>query len=510
MSLIQGLHRSLQQRPDDTALTDGDRSWTFTELADRVARLAGGLASLGVASGERVGILSGNTAAFVETALTCPWGGFVLSPVNGRWSQQEIEYQIMDAAIRVLIVDGPSRERALELRGRFPDLTVIESSPGARLSSGLLDYETFLTDNTPVADSAVDSDSLAAIVYTGGTTGEPKGVMLSHSQISVSSLGTLATLGTKNVPHRFLHAGPLYHLAALGALYQQVFLGSSHTVLTDFTVERLAEVIGSRRITATSLVPTVVKRLLEHAQAHDCDLSSLTDLGYGASPISGEVLQQVMAMWPHMNLSQRYGMTELSPVATILRPDDHRDTEHPERLQSAGRPALHVELRVVDPDDRQLPVGAVGEVVVRGDNVMMGYWNKPAETADALRGGWMHTGDLGYLDEHGYLYLVDRLKDMIVTGGENVYSTEVERVLARHEAVGDCAVIGVADPDWGERVHAVVVLRDGFQVTAGQLREFCAEHIARYKAPRTVEFMTELPRSPLGKVLKRNLRADTR
>jgi acyl-CoA synthetase (AMP-forming)/AMP-acid ligase II len=248
----------------------------------------------------------------------------------------------------------------------------------------------------------------------------------------------------------------------------------------------------------------MIQKLVDSPEAADADLSSLRHLYYGASPISQSVLDRAAKRLPGVDFTQAYGMTELSPVATLLSPDDHR---RPELLRSAGRAAPHCEVRVVDDDDHEVPRGQVGQIVARGGNVMLGYWNRPEETEEALRGGWMHTGDGGHMDECGYVFIADRIKDMIVTGGENVYSVEVENALATHPAVAACAVIGVPDEDWGERVHAVVVLNeDTERPTADQLREHTKQNIAGYKAPRSIDFVDSLPMSGAGKVLKRELR----
>ncbi|MEU9888905.1 long-chain-fatty-acid--CoA ligase [Sphaerisporangium sp. NPDC051011] len=507
MYLTQGLHRSLQAEPQETALVSRDRSWTFTDLVSRVARLAGGLRRHGAQDGDRIGVLSENSTLFVELALAVPWAGLVLSPVNLRWSRQEVLYQLRDAEIDVLVVDAEHRETAAELQAARPRMRLVVQGCGAP-TERVTDHEQLIDSSEPVEDRRGPADRLAALVYTGGTTGAPKGVMLTHGQIATSSLGTIATLGADAGPHRFLHAGPLYHMAALGALYTQVAVGSTHVVIGRYTSAELVDVLREFEISSTTLVPTVVRRVLDHLESTGRRLPSLRSLAYGGGPISEAVLAQAARVLPAVALSQRYGMTELGPIATILGPADHRDPSHPERLRSAGKAAMHAEVRVVDPDDEELPTGAVGEIVVRGANMMTGYWRRPEETAAALRNGWMHTGDVGYLDGAGYLYVVDRLKDMIVSGGENVYSTEVEKVLATHPAVHECAVVGVPDSEWGERVHAVLVLNDGAGVTLDELREHCSAQIARYKAPRSFEVVRSLPVSPIGKILKRQLRRD--
>ena len=274
-------------------------------------------------------------------------------------------------------------------------------------------------------------------------------------------------------------------------------------IVPAFSSAEVLKAIAEHHITDALLVPTMVQMLVDDPAVGDYDLSSLLHLIYGASPISEALLERARKVFPAVGFTQGYGMTELSPTATLLTPADHDD---PALRRSAGRAAPHVEVRIVDPDGREVPRGEVGEVVVRGDNVMLGYWNRPDDTAAAVRDGWMHTGDGGRMDDNGYVFIVDRIKDMIITGGENVYSAEVENALAKHPAIAAVAVIGVPDPDWGERVHAVVVLLPGQNVTEEQLRAHCKTLIAGYKAPRSVDFVDAMPMSGAGKILKRELR----
>jgi acyl-CoA synthetase (AMP-forming)/AMP-acid ligase II len=273
--------------------------------------------------------------------------------------------------------------------------------------------------------------------------------------------------------------------------------------LPTFTPGAAATAIADHEVTDALLVPTMIQMLVDSPETATADLSSMRRLMYGASPISEAVLARARQRMQGVRFTQAYGMTELSPVATLLGSRDH---DHPVRSRSAGRAVAGADVRIVAPDDKEVSRGEVGEVVVRGDNVMVGYWNKPQETAQALRHGWMHTGDAGYMDEDGYMFVVDRIKDMIITGGENVYSVEVENALALHPAVATCAVVGIPDELWGERVHAVVVRAAQCDTDADELRRFCREHIAGYKVPRTVAFVDALPMSAAGKVLKRELR----
>lgn len=511
MYLTQGLHRSLQQNPSGIATVEAGLTRTFEEFTNRIARMAAGLLALGAAPGDRVGILAGNSVRYIEFVLACPWGGLVMAPMSTRWSQEEMRYQVEDCGLEILVVDDEHLEAARELRSACQGLRTLVHYGISAITDDEVDLESLVAGAEPVEDTRRQDDALVGILYTGGTTGLPKGVMISAGQLITSILGSLAASGQSNRPERFLHVPPFYHLASLGGIYGQVLLGSTHFVLPRFTPEGTAESVAHYRITGLTLVPTMIQRLVAHAEESGCDLSSLRHLGYGAEPISPSLLAKLGAMLPDLELCQRYGMTELGPVATVLRPEDHKDAARsPERLRSAGRAALHSELRTVDPEGKDTGIGVVGEIIVKSSSIMLGYWRRPEETAQAVRDGWMHTGDLGYLDSDGYLYVVDRLKDMIVTGGENVYSAEVEKVLSSHPDIQMCAVIGLPDPEWGERVHAVVVTTPGSDIDVATLRDFCGERIARYKAPRSVDVVDDLPCSGVGKILKREIRESYR
>ncbi|MGV9410774.1 acyl-CoA synthetase [Nocardia sp. NPDC003693] len=503
MYLTQGLHRGAQQHPDAPMTICGDRTRTFAETKDRVARFAGALRELGVGSGDRVAMLALNSDRYHEYLLAVPWADAVLNPVNTRWSPDEIAYSLRDSGTEVLVVDDAFAAMVPAITERCPELRAIIHGGAQPTPEGLLAYEELIAAATPIPDARRGGEALAGVFYTGGTTGFPKGVMLSHNNLATSALGGVSS-GFLFAPRgRFLHVAPMFHLADLAGWYGALMLGGTHVMIPMFDPVAVLSAIETHRVTDTVLVPLMIQVLADHPAIADHDLSSVEHVMYGASPISAPVLERAMKAFPQAGFTQAYGMTELAPIATLLGPADHAAGN----LRSAGRAAPHSEIRIVDADGAEVPRGTVGEITVAGGHVMLGYWNKAEETATAVRDGWMHTGDGGYMDPEGYVYIVDRLKDMIVTGGENVYSAEVENAVAGHPAVAACAVIGVPDEEWGERVHAVIVCQPGASLTAEDLREHVKTLIAGYKAPRTIEIVDALPVSGAGKILKRDLRA---
>ena len=504
MYVTQCVHRSVQQSPDRLVTVFGDRARTAAESADRIARLAGALRSLGVRSGDRVAMLALNSDRYHEYLLAVPWADAVVEPLNTRWSVPEIAYALRDSETRVLLVDESFAPLVPELRTAYDGLSTVIYCGDGEAPEGLPDYEQILAAADPVEDARRGGDNLYGLFYTGGTTGRSKGVMLSHDNLLNSTLGVQATGDWVTPRGRLLHTAPMFHLADLAAWASGTLVGTVHVIVPAFDPAPVLATVAEHKVTDLLLVPTMIQKLTDAPERAGYDLSGVRRVMYGASPISEALLQRARKAFPAADFTQVYGMTELSPVITVLGSEDHGDSV---RRRSAGRAAPHSEIRIVDPEDREVPRGGVGEVVVRGDHIMLGYWGQPEETAAAVRDGWMHTGDGAYLDDHGYVFIVDRIKDMIVSGGENVYSTEVENALAKHPAVATCAVFGIPDETWGERVHAVAVLVPGEQATAEELRDFCREHIAGYKVPRSVDFADALPVSGAGKILKRELRA---
>ena len=507
MYLTQGLHRAMQQHPERIAVHFGDQRFTFRELAGRVARLAAALQGLGMASGDRVAMLAMNSNRYLEYQLGVPWGGGVLNPCNVRWSVPEIIYSLNDSGSTILIVDDTFVAMVEPILRGAPAIRKVIHAGDGDAPAGTHSYEKLLASHAPVADAGREGDDLLGIFYTGGTTGFPKGVMLSHANLFASGMSLLGE-GISPRGSVYLHAAPMFHLADFGISIPQFLAGNAHAIIPAFSPPAVLESIARDRVTDVLLVPTMVQLLVDHpAMKAGPDISSLKRVIYGASTISEAVLDRAMAALPGVEFAQAYGMTELSPVATINPAWYHTaEGRRAGKLRSGGRASFGTEVRIVDELGVEVERGTVGEVAVRGPNVMLGYWNQAEQTAAALRNGWMHTGDGAYMDDDGFIFVVDRLKDMIKSGGENVFSAEVENALAQHPAVASCAVIGVPSEAWGEAVHAVVVLRPGAEARAEELVAHCKTSIAGYKCPRSVDFVEALPLSGAGKILKTKLR----
>ncbi|MDA0168858.1 AMP-binding protein [Solirubrobacter taibaiensis] len=443
----------------DVAVIDGERSVTYGEVARRV-RALGGL------DAQRVGYLGPNSLAHMECWLGLPAFGKVLVDLNYRLSLEELAFMVQDAELEALITDDPRAEQ---------------------LGVPVVDYEA-LVAGPEHAFPGVDEDALAAISYTGGTTGTPKGVMLSHRNLVSNALHNLAVTGHAR-EDRWLHVCPMFHVAGTSNVFACTWVGARSVILPRFEPVSVLGAIDAHRITHAVFVPTMLAMLLEHAT----DTPGLRHLQYAASPISPELQRRVLEWLPDCDVVQFYGMTEAAPTVTRLSRADHDS-----RPSSMGVPVPGVQAEV------RAPRGEVGELWVRGPNVMLGYWHRPEATAAALVDGWYRTGDLAREDEDGYFFMVDRAKDMIITGGENVYSVEVEAVLSKHPGVDEVAVFGIPDERWGEAVHAVVV----GHADPEALREHCRAALAGFKVPRAIQVREEpLPKSGAGKLLKHQLRA---
>ena len=509
MSTTYALHRALLLGRDQTAVMFGERRWTWGEVGERVARLAGALRAQGIGRGDRVAVLMLNQDRYLELFLAVAWVGAVIVPLNIRWSAHENEDALRDCRPLLLVTDAAFAPMAVELVQKVGGIRLVYADDAAvDLPVSALNYEAMVGAASPIPDVGAADGDLAGIFYTGGTTGRSKGVMLSHRNLLSNARNMLAE-GLVSDEGVYLHVAPMFHLANGAAMYLNLLAGSRHAIVRSFTPDGVAQAIERFRVTDMLLVPTMIQMLVDHPGVDQYDLSSVRRIIYGASPMNDAVMERATKKLPHIEFTQAYGMTELSPCATILPWRDHQGKGREKgRHRSGGRPTFMVDVRVVDADDRPVPCRTVGEIVARGETVMMGYWERPEETKRAVVDGWMHTGDGGYMDEDGYVYIVDRIKDMIISGGENIYSAEVENCVAQHPAVAQCAVIGIPNDQWGESVHAIVTRKPGVVVTPDEIMAFCRERVAGYKCPRSVDIRDGmLPLSGAGKILKRELRA---
>lgn len=506
LALTQAVCRNRQLWPQAEALCCGERRRDWTQVADRVARLAAGLRAHGMREGDRVGMLALNSDRYVEYYYAVWWGGGAVNPVNVRWSAHEIAYSLDDCDTRILFVDDAFLPMLDKLREKSRSLRTLVYIGDSEVPAGMLSYESLIRDHAPIEDAGRNDGDLAGVFYTGGTTGFPKGVMLSHGNLLSNAMICLMRSPFTVEDHGLL-VTPAFHIAGAGMIVRWVLSGSAQTILPSFDAQAVLDAIVRDRVTATFLVPTMLQMVLDHPGSEEYDLSCLGTVVYAGSSISEALLERVLHRLPTSRFFQPFGQTELSPCVTYLTPEYHTpEGRKLGKLRSVGIALPACDVRIVNEDGAELPRGNVGEIVARGPGVMLGYWNKPEETAHALRDGWLHTGDAGYMDEDGFVFIVDRVKDMIISGGENVYSAEVEQALAQHPAVATCAVIGIPSERWGESVHAVVVLRPGHAATAETLTAHCRELIAAYKCPRSYDFREQLPLSGVGKVLKYELR----
>ena len=506
LTLASALDRARRVHGARAAIVEPERTWSWAEHAERVARAAGALGARGLAPGARFGILGRNSRRQCELLHAGYWSGVVPVPVNVRLAPPEIAYVLANAGCRALAVD-PALAALLEqpaLAG-WKDRAFLLGPAAA--ATGLPAFDDLIAHAAPRDVREAREDEDAILLYTGGTTGRAKGVRLTHRNVVANALQVTAVLRHAH-DDVSLHVAPMFHSADL-CHTAFTLVGGAHAYLGEFAPPAFLEAVQRARVTFTMLAPTMLIMVLQHPEFARHDLGSLRHLLYGSSPMAEIWIRRALEALPHARLTQGYGLTETAPLLTFLEHHHHRaaiEAGRPERLASAGQALPGVDLRIVDDAGRELPAGAAGEVAVRGPNVTPGYLDLPEANAQALRDGWFHTGDVGRLDEDGFLYLLDRKKDLIVTGGENVYSSEVEAALYEHPGLAEAAVIAVPDEVYGEAVFAVVVAKPGNALTAEDIVAHCRGRIGGYKIPRRFAFVEALPKSALGKVLKAELR----
>ncbi len=478
------LGRAFRYCPERAALAPCGIRLTFRELHDRVANIAAALSRLGFGAGDRLALLLPNGPEYIELVYACSWLGVIAVPLNTRLSAVEIDRVLTDASPRGLV--------------RHSSLPV----PSVQLSwQRVLDQDPWELQHDSPPDIRYDPEAILALIYTSGTTGRPKGVIVTHANVLANVNNFNYWMGHPETGV-YLHAAPIFHIADFPAMFAVPTFGAYQITIPKFSPQTFCETVERERVSHTVLVPTMINLLTQFPEVRKFDLSSLEVVAYGGSPMAPELIHRTRELFPNLKLVQVYGLSETG-FLTGLQDQEHTD----DKVLSCGRPPFGVDVQVMDEEGKQVEAGHRGELVARGANVMRGYWNNPEETARAFRDGLFRTGDLGHQDAAGYFYILDRLKDMIVTGGENVYSGEVEAVIYEHPAVLEAAVLGIPDSQWGEIVMACVMLKPGMALTAADLITHCRRTLANYKIPRRVEFSeTELPKGGSGKILKRVLR----
>ncbi|MFH1058397.1 MAG: long-chain-fatty-acid--CoA ligase [Pseudomonadota bacterium] len=498
ISLPYLLERCARKFPDKVGFMCEEGRWTIAQWNANANRRAGALAGLGVGRGGRVATLFANGRDVLETYPAVLKLGAALVPLNTRLSPDELRYQINHCQAETVIYQAQFQSVVDQVRAALPGVRTWLACGGEGGDGDL--------DQLLAAQSAADwpgpvaEDDLACILYTAGTTGRPKGVMLSHRNCLWAAVN-LAQDSEFQERYRVLLVFPLYHSAAFSLLSTSLYLGCTLVSMARFDPLAVLETMARERVSKMAFPPTVWNHILQVPDLGRFDTASVESVSSGAEAMPLETKRKLAALFPNAKLGETYGMTETVAAIATLKPG-----QGPARQNCVGRAFTNLEIRVVDAEDQPLPAGQIGEVVVQGPNVMEGYLDDPAATQQTLRGGWLHTHDLGWLDEEGFLYLAGRQHDLIISGGENIYPREVEEVLYTHPAVADAAVIGLPDQMWGERVHAVIVLRAGCTLGEDEVIDFCRQHLASYKKPRSVEFVHTLPRSAAGKILKRELK----
>jgi acyl-CoA synthetase (AMP-forming)/AMP-acid ligase II len=504
------VYRNALLHADEEAFVCGPQRITFAQFNTRVNRLINALGELGAQKGDVLGILSWNCLEYADVYGAAMKGGFIASPFNPRLSQDELEYLINYSNASVLFV-GPELVATIgNLRSRVPKVKhciVFDSAVNDMVSHADL----LATHSSNEPDVSIGKDDPYLIFFTSGTTGLPRGALYTHARKLDNTRIKVLEMGAKP-GERHILVLPFFHIGGDSHVWPFFLVGGCNVIMPQKSFDPIAvlETIQNEKATDMQIVPTQLNVILACEGLKDYDLSSLKRIYYAASPMPVEMLRKGLEVFGPI-FSQGYGQTESGPQICSLSRKAHdvldRPLEEQKVLSSCGQPSLGVHVRVVDEYNNDVAPGEVGEIIAQSDSIMVEYWHRPEETREVFSDGWLHTGDLAYYDEDGFIFIVDRKKDMIVSGGENVYSREVEDVLYMHPAISEVAVIGIPDPVWVERVHAVVVLKKEKQATAEEIISFCKKHIASYKTPKSVEFLDSLPKNPQGKILKKKIRA---
>ncbi|NLI67371.1 MAG: long-chain fatty acid--CoA ligase [Bacilli bacterium] len=499
MNIGTTLMRNANRIPDKLAFKFGPKTYTYKEMNEYVNRLANGLLARGIDKGDKIGIMMKNSDLFVMAFYAIMKAGAVAVPINFRLTEREVEYILKDSDSVALFFDVDYADIIQKATENNDKLRLLIAKD--HVLENQLTFEEVYSSNKDEPDVVVSERDDAEILYTSGTTGNPKGALFDHLRVLQVGMNVAITFQL-NAEDNLLHLAPLFHSAQLNLfLISGTYVGATQVIHEEFNPIKVLETIEKEKITFFFGIPTMYNFLLQVPNKEDYDLSSIKRYGYGAAPMPTSLIEQTIKLFNNKQIYNLCGLTEAGPGGILLHPEDHE-----QYAGAGGRPILGTEVKVVDDDGNPIKPGEVGELLIRSDMVMKEYYKKPKETAETLRDGWLYTGDLATVNEVGIYTLVDRKKDMIITGGENVYSTEVEHILYRYPDVLEAAVIGVPDPTWGERVAAVVVPKEGRNIDYEDLRAFCREHLAGYKTP-TIFFEEKLlPRNASGKVLKYKLR----
>jgi long-chain acyl-CoA synthetase len=503
------IYRNALLRGEKEAFVYGEKRVSFSEYNERVNRLVHALQSKGLKKGDGIGVLSWNCLECTDITGAAMKGGFVVSPLNPRMGPDELDYLINYSEVKALFVGPELAGVAGELKSRLKNVVLYIAIE--KPAQGMRFYEDF-TSPFPAHEPDVDvkEDDPFIIFYTSGTTGMPRGAVYTHIRKMEEARTKCIMVGLKP-HHKHIMILPLFHIGGWSHFWAFFYVGGSNVIVAErsFDPKKTLKLLQDEDASDIHIVPTHLVGFLSIPNVAAYHFEHLERMWYAASPMPVELLRKGIATFGEV-FAQGYGQSESGPDIAILTREAHRVLDKPPEqqkvLSSCGQPCIGVHVRILDENNNDLEMGQVGEISVQSKAIMAGYWNRPEETARTIVDGWLHTGDMGYFDENGFIYIVDRKKEMIISGGENVFPREVEEVLYRHPAVSEAAVIGVPDEKWVERVHAVITLRKGEGTTEEELRKFCKKHLAGYKAPKSFEFAKALPKNPQGKILKRNLR----